>query len=137
MACPATAGKMPWSLSLSFPCQFPIPLGDHERETRMITFRPSIFCSYETMNFGKIWMFMVVALLSGAPVMTENLLNWKYWYYVNVYHADPNYMLYFQVNQNPPNSTKLQSRSDLCWSQRQRFYFFRILSVWSCFIESI
>lgn len=69
--------------------------------------------------------------------MAKNLLNWKYWYYVNVYHVDPNHMLYFQVNPNPPNRTKLQRRSDLCWGQQQRFYFFRILSVWSCFIESI
>lgn len=68
---------------------FPTPLGNHERETRMITIRPSIFCCFETI---KIWTFAVVALLSGTIVMVKNLLNWKHWYYVNMYYVDPNYM---------------------------------------------
>lgn len=118
------------SFSLSFPCLFPIPLGDHEREIRMITFRLSIFCSYETMNFGKIWMFTVVALLSGTPVMAKSLKI-----LVLCQHASCGSQLHVIFSSELKSTT--QNSGDLISAGvRQRFYFFTILSVWSCFTES-
>jgi len=97
---------MLWRLSLSGPLQLPARLGDLESESRTIAFSLSIFWTYKTLIFGKIWTFAEDALLSGTLVTAKNpskspeleILRSKWIRYTHIVQIPSNYMFYFQVN---------------------------------------